>query len=87
MHLVKELKSIEIKLSPALAYLVDIKLIYHVFDREDLATHKDADRLTYYVDIFSVRGIPAKQRYRIKERFWQKTLVFVRLDGNITKTF
>jgi hypothetical protein len=33
VHLVKELKSIEIKLSPALTYLVDIKLIYHVFDR------------------------------------------------------
>jgi hypothetical protein len=33
VHLVKELKSIKIELSPALAYLVDIKLIYHVIDR------------------------------------------------------
>ena len=77
VHLVEEFKSIKVELSPAFAYLVDIKLVYHILDREHFAAHKDSSRLGYHVNVFTVRRVPTEQRYRVEKRLRQEALIFV----------
>lgn len=60
MHLVKELKTIEVELSSALADFVDVKLVHHVVQRKHLTAHEYTSRLADHVDVLSMWRVPAE---------------------------
>jgi hypothetical protein len=61
MHLVEELKPVEVELRSTLADLVDVELTKHILDGHHLAAHEHAGVLADNIDILSVWRVPTEK--------------------------
>ena len=83
MHRVKEFQLRYIEFGTRLGDLVEIKLIDHVFHREDLVAHEDACVLLEKRDVFTMRWVPSKQGNTIDDCLRLESFVAIALNTHV----